>query len=102
MIGKINIGKFRSKWVLRHRWKKDKSITNWETRQLRRNLQLGIWCKMGKAVGPTKKGKNNEDTIRKTFNKSNHVNCYMIGLNLIVCKVWVDFSFRPTMSIKID
>ena len=76
MIGKINIGKFRSKWILRHRWEKgakEGMISNYEGNQ-----------------------------IRKTFNKSNHVNCYMIGLNLIVCKVWVDFSFRPTMSIKID
>jgi hypothetical protein len=100
MRRKINIGKFKSTWILRHRWEKDK--TDWETRQLRRNIQLGIWCKMEKAVGPTKKGKNNKDTIRKTFNKSNHVNCYMIGLNLIVCKVWVDFRFRPTMTLKID
>jgi hypothetical protein len=102
MVKTINIGKFKSTWVLKHRWEKDKSITNWETRQLRKNLQLGIWCKIEKAVGPTKKGKNTEDTVRKTFNKSNLVNCYIVGFNLIVCKAWVNFSFKPTMNLKID
>ena len=105
MIGKINIGKFRSKWILRHRWEKgakEGMISNYEGNQIRKNWQLGIFAKKYEVLGPTKKRKNNEDTIRKTFNKSNHVNCYMIGLNLIVCKVWVDFSIRPTMSIKID
>ena len=32
------------------------------------------------------------------FDTKNLVNCYMIGLDLIICKVWVDFSFKPTLG----
>jgi len=102
MIRKINIGRFNSTWVLRHRWEKDKSITNWEVRQLRKNLQLGVWCKVEKAVGPTRRGKTNDDTVKKTFNKTNLVRVYYVGLNLIVCKIWVSFRFKTTLNLKID
>lgn len=105
MVGRINIGKFKSTWALRHRWEKgakEGMISNYEGNQIRKNWQLGIFAKRYEVLGPTKKGINREDTVRKTFTKSNHVNCYMIGLNLIVCKVWVNFSFRPTMNLEID
>lgn len=102
MVGKINIGKFNSTWILRHRWEVDaKDITrNYEGNQFRKNWQLGIFAKRYEAVGSNKRGKNYKDTIDKTFTKSNHVNCYVVGLNLIVCTVWVDFRFKPTLLLS--
>jgi hypothetical protein len=100
MMGKINVGRFKSTWVLRHRWEANdkKDITHkYEVTRMRKNWQLGIFAKRYEAVGSTKRGETREDTARKTFTKSNHVNCYMIGLNLIVCIVWVDFRFKPTL-----
>lgn len=102
MIKRIKIKDFRASFVLRHRWEKDSDsvIRNSTANDIRKNWQLGIWAKRYKAVGPRRDGTDNADTIKKTFDKSNHVNNYMIGLNLIVCKVWVDFTFKPTFRIK--
>jgi hypothetical protein len=102
MISRTKIGGFRATWVLRHRWEEgSKSILeNYDAHQIRKNWQLGIWFKRSKAFGPKRAGKNNDDSIKKTFGSDNLVNCYMIGLNLIVAKVWVDFKFSPTLGLK--
>ncbi len=92
-IIKTKIGNLRATWVLRHRWEagaKDGMISNYEGNDIRMNWQLGIWAKRYKVVG---RGKG-----KSIFDTENLVNCYMIGLDLIVCKVWVDFSFRPTLG----
>jgi hypothetical protein len=102
MIARTKIGGFRATWVLRHRWEDgSKSILeNYEAHRIRTNWQLGIWFNRSKAVGPRRAGKDNSDSIKKTFGSDNLVNCYMIGLNLIVAKVWVDFKFSPTLGLK--
>ena len=102
MIARTKVGGFRATWVLRHRWEEgSKSILeNYEAYDIRNNWQLGIWFKRSKAVGRKRAGKNNDDSIKKTFGSDNLVNCYMIGLNLIVAKVWVDFKFSPTLGLK--
>jgi hypothetical protein len=100
MIAKTKIGSFRATWVLRHRWEKGDGIDNYTSNQIRNEWNLGIWAKKNRAVGRKRVGKNNADTIKKTFEGGNIVNCYMIGLNLIVAKVWVDFNFRPTLGSK--
>jgi hypothetical protein len=64
------------------------------------NWQLGIWAKRYKVVGAVKRKKDGTGDISKTFGGDNLVNNYMIGLNLIVCKVWVDFTFKPTFGKK--
>ncbi len=89
------ISKIRNKWfyinfVLRHRWEEG-GMENFEKFQMRNTFNLGIWVKTYEAVGK-KKG-----SIKEVFSKDNHVRAYMIGLNLIVCKVWIDIS-RPTFG----
>ena len=100
MIARTKIGGFRATWVLRHRWEEgSKSILeNYDAHQIRKNWQLGIWFKQSKAVGRKRAGKDNYDSIKKTFGSDNLVNCYMIGLNLIIAKVWVDFKFNPILG----
>ena len=94
-IIKTKIGGFKATWVLRHRWEKgsNSSLRNYTANQIRKTLKLSIWAKRYEAVG-IGYGKD----LKETFAKENHVNCYMVGLDLIVCKVWVDFSFRPTLG----
>ena len=102
MIARTKIGSFRATWVLRHRWEEGSRsiLQNYDANNIRTNWQLGIWAKRSRAVGPKRSGKDNADTVKKTFGSSNLVNCYMIGLNLIVAKVWVDFRFNPTLGSK--
>ena len=98
MIIRTKIGGFRASWVLRHRWEKGDSITNWTAAQLRKEWSLGIWAKLDKAVGQVKAGRTKQETIKATFTGTNLVNTWTIGLNLIVCKVWVNFAFSPTFG----
>jgi hypothetical protein len=102
MIAKTKIGSFRATWVVRHRWEEgsESILQNYDAHQIRKNWQLGIWFKRSRAVGRKRVGKDNADSIKKTFGEGNIVNCYMVGLNLIVAKVWVDFNFRPTLGSK--
>ena len=76
-------------------------IENYDAHDIRMKWQLGIWAKRYKVVGPVRRGSDRDKTIKKTFNDSNLINNYMIGLHLIVCKVWVDFSFRPAFGFEI-
>jgi hypothetical protein len=102
MIARTRLGSFRATWVLRHRWEEgsDSPFENYEANGCKRVWSLGIWAKRYKAVGRKRAGKNNDDSIKNTFGSNNNVNCYMIGLNLIVAKVWVDFKFSPTLGSK--
>jgi len=97
---KLKINSFKCTFVLRHRWEEgSKSILkNYEAHKIRTNWQLGIWARIDKVVGSVKQGSNKTETVKKTFTGENLVNDYYIGLNLIVCKVWVNFSFKPTFG----
>lgn len=85
------------KFVCRHIWEKDRSLSNYEVWSMRNTPQLGIWFKRGKAVGRLKKGTNQNETIKQTFDKSNLVPFYMIGFNLIVCKIWFNITLGKTL-----
>ena len=104
MIAKTKIGPFRATWVLRHRWErgsKDGVLgSNYEGHRLRNELKLGIWAKRNKVVGAVRRKDNNNVDVTKTFGGDNLVNNYMIGLDLIFCKVWVDFTFKSTLGEK--
>lgn len=100
MIKRIKTEKFRASFVLRHRWESGDTLTNFTGSRMKNEWELGVWAKRYEAVGPVRKGKSKQDTIKNTFTKKNHVNVYMIGINLIVCKMWVDFSFKPTFGTK--
>jgi hypothetical protein len=102
MVKKIKIGKLRLTWVFKHFWEEDRDMTNWDVWMMRKKLSLGIWVERIRIVGPTKHGKNREETVEKTFKKSNLVNEYVIGLNVILIKTWIKFRFAPVMKLKID
>lgn len=102
IVKKVNLLGIRIAWVLRHRWEKDKGLTNYEVWSMRRRLNLGVWFDRSRVVGPVKKGKNREETVKGTFNDSNLVNEYMIGFNLIFCKTWITIRFKPTLGLKVD
>jgi hypothetical protein len=102
IIKNFKIGPARFIWVLRHRWEKDKGLTNYVVWDMRRRFKLGLWYERNEVVGLVKKGKSKSETVNNTFTKSNHVNRYTIGLDLIVCKTWISFTFKPTLGIKID
>ena len=97
---KIKIGGSQFTFVLRHRWEKgSKSILDdYDANKLRKELSLGVYFKKDKVVGVVKKGSDNSETVKYTFNVDNMVNDYYVGLNLIVCKIWVNFTFKPTFG----
>jgi hypothetical protein len=99
---RTKLGSFKATWVLRHRWENgsDSILENYEAHGVRSKWSLGIWAKRYKAVGVKRRGKDKSDTVKKTFGEGNLVNCYMIGLNLIVAKVWIDFKFSPTFGSR--
>lgn len=104
MIARTKIGPFRAAWVLRHRWEagaKDGVLgENYEGHKLRTEFQLGVWAKRNKVVGSVKRRENGTVDIGKTFGSDGLVNNYMIGMDLIICKVWVDFTFNSTFGRK--
>ncbi len=78
MIGKLKIGKIKFTFVFRHKW-------DIKYNSEFRDYRIGLWFKRTRIVGS------------KNFNKpkewgNNLVNDYMIGLNLIICKMWVSFN----------
>ena len=102
IVKKFKIGPAQFTWVLRHRWEKDKGITNHMVWDMRKRYKLGLSYERNEVVGPVRKGKTRDEVVSKTFTQSNHVNRYTIGLDLIVCKTWIAFTFRPTLGIKVD
>ena len=82
MVGKFKIVKIKFTFVFRHKWDNpDKMRYNVEFRDYR----IGFWFKRSRIVG------------RKNFSKpkewgNNLVNDYMIGVDLIICKMWVSFN----------
>lgn len=100
-VKEFKIGPARFTWVLRHRWEKDRDLTNYTVWEMRRRLKLGVWYEKSEVVGPVRRGKHKDETVKNTFTESNLVNDYAIGLDLIVCKTWVSFTFKPVFGIKI-
>lgn len=93
MIYKINTKWFKARFVFRHRW--EKKSESYESFKMKNNYELGLWLKTYKAVG------NAKGTLQFIFSDGNSVRGYMLGLNLIVCKMWTDIS-GPTLELKID
>jgi hypothetical protein len=94
MIGRLRNKWFKVNFVLRHRWEEG-GFSNYEAYRMKSNFKLGVWLKTYKAVGKAK------GPIKVIFSKDNHVRGYMIGIDLIVCKMWMDIS-GPTLEIPID
>ena len=53
MISKIRNKWFTANFVLRHRWE-DGDYTDYELRQLKSTLKLGMWVKTYEAIGKRK------------------------------------------------
>jgi hypothetical protein len=98
MIKSIKTKWFNMTFVLRHRWEKNSDMDNYTVWKLRKEYELGIWVKPYLAVGKP----NGQWVGKKIFNKDNHVRGYMIGLDLIVCKMWVDISGARVLEIPVD
>ena len=85
---KLNIGNINITFVFRHKWD-DKTTFNTLFNQYR----IGFWFKKNKIVG--KKMINNPNEWGK-----NLVNSYMIGIDIIICKLWIEFDING-MSFEI-
>lgn len=87
MVSKINILGYRIEFVLRHRFEKNLDFTDkylyWK------DYKLGIWLKRYKTVS---KPKNGPAVIGKDGTLSNN---YMLGIDFIFCKFWIDICYRP-------
>lgn len=97
MIKKTRIGNTKLKFVFRHRWEKDANeLTNYTAWEMRRTLRLGLWFRTYEALGKFRgKGSN-------PASKKNCVRGYMIGVDLIVCKFWIDLINAGVMELKIE
>lgn len=96
MIKRINTRYFNLKIVLRHRFEKlPNRYSNYEVEKLRSEFRLGIWAKTYVALG------NASGPLKKIFSKSNHVRGYMLGFDLIICKIWFDISNPNILTLKI-
>ncbi len=83
MVKRLKIGKIKFTFVFRHKWD-DKNRTTYNSEF--GDYRIGIWFRKSRIVGS------------KNFNKpkewgNNLVNDYMIGINLIICKMWVSFNY---------
>lgn len=83
MIKRLNIKTLKITFVLRYRWEKKKSIYTEMT--IWREWELGMWFKKQKIVSC-------KDYKHPTRWNSNLVNSYMIGINLLWIKLWVEFN----------
>ena len=80
------IAKLRTKWlrvnlVFQHRWEKGNVYAAFK---LKRSYELGLWFKTFQAVGV----------------KKNLVRGYNIGINFIVCKMWIEIS-QPILEFHV-
>lgn len=91
MVKYLKIGKLNFTFVFRHKFEKE-TKDNLIDRMLWKDYALSIWFRNEKMVG------KKDFKIPSRWDK-NLVNSYMIGINLILCKMWVEFN-RGGMIIK--
>jgi len=83
MVKRLKIGKIKFTFVFRHKWD-DKNRTTYNSEF--RDYRIGIWFRKSRIVGSKNLNKPKEWG-------NNLVNDYMIGINLIICKMWVSFNY---------
>ena len=92
MIQKLTIKGWRINFVFRHKFEKEMELLD---RMRWNKYELGFWFKKYKAIGCPKEGP-------AIIGKDSHLtNCYMFGVKLLVCKFWIDISYRP-LTFEID
>ena len=84
-IAKMKLGHLTIKAVFRHKWDspEDPYVSTVEYKTKR----LGVFARRSLAVGTKYKGK-------AIFRKGNLFPVYLIGMDLIVAKTWLEFSWR--------
>lgn len=92
MIQKLSIKGWRINFVFRHKFEKKMELID---RMGWNKYELGVWFKKYKAIGRPKEGP------AKIGKDAHLTNCYMFGVKLLVCKFWIDISYRP-LTIEID
>lgn len=86
MIKKTNIFGYRINFVFRHKYEKKMDLLD---KMEWRDYRLGTWFKKYIAVGKPKDG---PAVIGKNGTTTK---CYMFGVDLLICKFWIDISHRP-------
>lgn len=89
MTKELNISKLNIIFVFKHKWEKEQQriYSEFNTKQ------LGLFWRKDMVVGRRKKGK-------AMFDSDNLVPSYMFGINLIVCKFWLNLDIN-SLNIKI-
>ena len=82
---RVQLGHLALTFVFRHKW--DRPGSMWTQEFEYRTKTLGVFFKSSRAVGTYKVG-------RDMFSPGNLGRSWMLGLNLIVAKCWVDVSWR--------
>jgi tetrahydromethanopterin S-methyltransferase subunit F len=84
-IAKMKLGHLTIKAVFRHKWDspEDAYVNSVEYKTKR----LGIFARRSLGVGTKLKGK-------ALFTKGNLFPIYLVGVDLIVAKAWLEFSWR--------
>lgn len=85
MVKRINILGLNVVFVFRHKW--DRGTKKNKINSEFKDYRIGFWFRKSKIVG------------RKHFSnpkkwKNNSVNSFMLGINLLICKVWVELDFN--------
>ena len=89
MTKELNIGKLNIIFVFKHKWEKEQQriYSEFNTKQ------LGLFWRKDMVVGRRKKGK-------AMFDSDNLVPSSLFGINLIVCKFWLNLDIN-SLNIKI-
>jgi len=84
-ILKFALGRFKIKFVFRHRFEKFMDLS--DTHSMWGKWELGMWFKKNMCVGIKYTGK-------KVFSKNNLFPEYMVGFNLLWIKLWITMSWN--------
>lgn len=85
MISKMKFGKLNINFIFRHRWdEKIKLNGAWDGTF--KKYELGIWFRRSDIVSSRNFGASNEWYKYLVGN-------YMFGINLLVCKFWVELNY---------
>ena len=87
---KFNIKIFRFFFVFRY--KGDERCRPFDT--MFNKISVGVWVKKSNAVG-------NPNLIGKLIGDKTHVPTFLIGIDFLITKMWVDINFGKTLTLEI-
>ena len=89
MVKKFNISGYNIKFVFRHRFEKPSENSLFDDMYMWKEKRLGLWYKTFEIVS---KPKNKPAILGKNGTTSTS---YLFGVDLIICKFWIDICYRP-------